>query len=215
MARPRKRSGEPDAQQRLVDALWLLLESNRLNDLTVGMVTAKAGCNRGTLYYHHADLDALVYSAIERELVGDGSVISAVYDLVLGTGTASPTALMDTPSFRRLGLAIEQGGIELVSAKIKDIVARMWQAALRPEGVPLQPATHMLLEYHISGVVALLARHTRSRAHGGLPQDDVSELLRRAASFLIDALGDAEGVSPEEALARLQTASRVSRAMLP
>ena len=73
----------------------------------------------------------------------------------------------------------------------------------------------MLLEYHISGVVALLARHTRSRAHGGLPQDDVSELLRRAASFLIDALGDAEGVSPEEALARLQTASRVSRAMLP
>ena len=44
----------------MIEAFWQLLENNQLHEISVGMIVAKAGCNRGTFYYHFADKDELL-----------------------------------------------------------------------------------------------------------------------------------------------------------
>ena len=88
-----------------------------MSELTVGTLCAQAGCNRGTFYYHFADLDALVYRAIEQELLGRDSVAAAVFGLLSGTGEAPLADMADERRMRRMGLLLEQGGTDLVTAR--------------------------------------------------------------------------------------------------
>ena len=60
MARPKK-SNQPSVRDRMIEAFWQLLEDNQLHEISVGMIVAKAGCNRGTFYYHFADKDADIF----------------------------------------------------------------------------------------------------------------------------------------------------------
>ena len=64
MARPKK-SNQPSVRDRMIEAFWQLLEDNQLHEISVGMIVAKAGCNRGTFYYHFADKDELMLAALK------------------------------------------------------------------------------------------------------------------------------------------------------
>ena len=54
---------------RLADALWELLGTRRLTEVSVGDVIEAAGVSRGSFYYHFSDLDHLVAWAISQELL--------------------------------------------------------------------------------------------------------------------------------------------------
>lgn len=68
MARPRKDSPGPSAEERLQAAFWELIEEQPLERMTVGDLTARAGCNRGTFYYYYDDMYEMLDAMIDRNL---------------------------------------------------------------------------------------------------------------------------------------------------
>ncbi|WP_449315930.1 TetR/AcrR family transcriptional regulator [Rubneribacter sp.] len=213
MGRPRKDANAPDAQQRLVGAFWLLLETSRVSELTVGTLCAQAGCNRGTFYYHFADLDALVYRAIEQELLGRDSVAAAVFGLLSGTGEAPLADMADERRMRRMGLLLEQGGTDLVTAKIKEVILGMWHAVLRPDGSPLSADARIILEFAASGMMGFLAHRLCACRAGAQAEDPSPWLMRHSSAFLLENLCRAEGLAEADVLARLETVARYSQVL--
>ncbi|WP_346688022.1 TetR family transcriptional regulator [Enteroscipio rubneri] len=66
MARPRRirpalRGGAP------AESVWELIEEQPLERMTVGDLTARAGCNRGTFYYYYDDMYEMLDVMIDRE----------------------------------------------------------------------------------------------------------------------------------------------------
>ena len=86
MARPCKDDLSQDGRQKLYDAFWSLLETHELRDLSVSMIVAKANCNRGTFYYHYRDLEVLINSVIEQDLVSGRRTIA---DALFGITTSN------------------------------------------------------------------------------------------------------------------------------
>lgn len=207
MSRPRKDQEAPHAQQKLIDAFWSLLEDNRLHELTVGVIAAEAQCNRGTFYYHFDDFDALVFRAIESELMGDGSIPNAIFDLLSGAGEDALTSIFAGRSMRRLSLMMKRGGMDMVEEKTKRVVINMWRTVLCPDGSELAPETRFIVEYMASGMLGILAFKSREDAEGRetpLPRRFMSEV----ATFAVGQISIAQDVAQEEIVARLHLLSR-------
>ena len=210
MGRPRKQADVPDARKRIIEAFWTLLEQARINELTVGMISAQAHCNRGSFYYHFDDMNDLVLSAVEEELLKDSMLINDIFQLLSGTGTLTFDDLIGEQRMRRLGLAIERGGTTMVTGKIKALIQELWQAALRPDGTPLSADSRCILEYASSGVIGLLLFKLRVGEYAHVTGPSVP-LMRDTSAFLLEKLSEAENIPQEDVLARLATAERISR----
>ncbi|MEI3232369.1 MAG: hypothetical protein V8S24_14735 [Gordonibacter pamelaeae] len=59
MVRPKYEAGQRAACERLEDAFWELLERHPVSEITVGMLCARAGCNRGTFYCASSGIEDL------------------------------------------------------------------------------------------------------------------------------------------------------------
>lgn len=210
MGRPRKDQGEPQARQKLIDAFWGLLEGNRLHELTVGVVAAEAQCSRGTFYYHFEDFDALVFSAIESELMGNGSIPDAIFDVLSGADDDALAELFAGKSMRRLSLIMKRGGMDVVEDKTKRVIVNLWRTVLCPDGSELAAETRFIVEYVASGMLGILAYRSREEAEGRevpLPRRFMSEV----ATFVLGQISIAQGIAQEEIVARLCMLNRFRR----
>lgn len=209
MGRPRKDGGEPEARQRLIDAFWTLLEANQLREITVGMITSEAKCNRGTFYYHFADMDALVSSAIESEFLGTRALSRDIFSLVAGMEEQLWDSFLIGERAARLSLVMEKGGSDIVNEKVKSVVVKMWRAILCTNGNDLAPATRLIIEYATSGMIGLLAANARGKEEE-LPAIMVeSGFLRENAVSTLSLISKAQGIPAEDVVARLQIASQL------
>lgn len=171
MARPRNDSAEPKVRDRLLEAFWHLLETHHLCDITVGMITEEARCNRGTFYYHYADIDALMHGAVASLLIGDHAVPRTIFELVAdaeASGLLTDTVL--DQRFHRFALIMQEAEMRRVDAAVKDAVRSLWRAALRPDGGELELETELVIEYTASGVLGLIAR--AAREEDGVARDE-------------------------------------------
>ncbi len=207
MARPRKDSGQPEAKQRLIDAFWTLLESNHLHDITVGMITAEAHCNRGTFYYHYADIDALVYNAL-RELLLDGSGVAAtIFEMLAGSDADGPllrAALDDR--FKRFSLIMHEGEMRRVDAMVQSIMTDMWQTTLCREGEQLTPEARLIVKHATSGMLSIMTCTESPEDHRAnlYPGSALRSYLREASLLTVACLCRAQGMAPREFADRLQ-----------
>jgi AcrR family transcriptional regulator len=131
----------PDARQQLFDAAERVLLRDGPSGLTSRAVTAEAGCAKGVLHRHFADLDAflaeLVLDRIGR--IGEQSVVlrqSAGTGTVADNLTGALIALFGYVALEIVGLVISRD----------DLRARLRQTT--PTGVPvLTEATAMIASY--------------------------------------------------------------------
>lgn len=203
MARPRKDSLVPDARFRMIEAFWTLMETNRLQDLTVSMISAEAGCNRGTFYYHYADMDALVTGAIETELLHDNMIPTCVSALI--SRTDEPIwELFPMKRLSRIRLIIDRGGMDLLASEIKSAVNRLWLTVLRPEGGELSNNTRLILEYVAGGLLGMIAYISRCDQSLEQAFPLVTSFRRDTMLMIVDYISKAEGISVDEILARLK-----------
>ena len=213
MARPRKDANTPEARQRIVDAFWELLEDNRLHDITVHMIVSKANCNRGTFYYHYADIDELVYKAIEREFYAEGGLPNQYFELISGDTEKAVRAMLESERIGRLGLAIRQGGLDLVEKKLKAVLVEFWKAVLCPNGEELAPRVRVAIEYNASGILSLIAFFM----HGDnlkYVEDDATaaaDFLREFALFMFDYIVRSQDLTEEEVIMRVRVANESAR----
>ena len=210
MGRPRKQQGVPDAKQRIVDAFWELLETHTLREMTVGMLVRRAGCNRGTFYYHYTDIDALVFSAVEAEMLRDKTMAVDLFNIASGTGDPASSSLLQGTRFERLSLIIRQGGSESVGAVIKSIIIDMWQAVLCEDECELKTESRVVIEYASSGLLGVIAYAGQLQEQG---QDIVLDIgiISKMAAATLETLSDIEGVSYDEIRTRLTVLNNLHR----
>lgn len=210
MARPKKDANIPDARQRLADSFWQLLEDNRLNEITVGVLTAKAGCNRGTFYYHYEDIEDLITYAIEEEVFKNNIIPNTIFNILTHTNQQMIGQIFGPNERRRLErlqLLIDKGGMDTVDVKVKEAIISMWEAILAPNGTGLNQETRLILEYTIGGTISLITYASRF----SMKLDDIlnsNMVLREFFPWTLSKICKAQGASEEEVLSRLSSIDR-------
>ena len=203
MARPRREAGTPEGRERLIAAFWSLLEKREITDITVGGIAEEASCNRGTFYYHFDSLDALIQAAIEAEILTERTFSHSILKTMISAEDDYSNSIWKERHFDHIGLLVKRGGLELVDATTKSVLIGFWTNALHPEGGELNPRTRYILEYSMSGVLGMI---TLAHSEGGRGMADFpTDFARHAARFVLAEIGDAEGISTEEIVQRMQS----------
>ncbi len=214
MSRPRKDSGLPEARQRLIDAFWELLQENYFHKITVGAVAERAGCNRGTFYYHFSDMEELAAFAIEYELMGENSIASTTFQLIMDVDTDE--VLCDPELFDRIWLLMGKGGSTMVEGKVKEIVSDVWRAVLCDGDDDLEVGTYLILEYAVSGLLGMLRYlgNSETGEHGAFPASIDSDFFHGNTQFLIGRISETQNIPYEEIVDRFATVSRLTNVPL-
>ena len=211
MARPRKDSRTPDARRRIIDAFWELLETNPLDKITVGMVANRAGCNRGTFYYHFSDMDALTLAAI-RELLDDTMLTRVIFALSTDAGEtiSEVSSLIEQDRDRyeqrieRFDLIMTAGEMHTIDAMTKRVVVDLWRQVLCRDEEELDPDAQLIIESNVSGTLSFIVSRCGS-------EDPLAEVSGTMASYIHDCtrnaihwISVAQDVPEEEMLRRLR-----------
>ena len=210
MARPKKTGSRPDARERIIEAFWGLLRENKLHEISIGMVVAKASCNRGTFYYHFEDKDALINAIINEEILGE-YLPQQIFSLSTNSGSASLSSILTSQRIDRLSLFVEQGGGALIENRTKSFILRMWETALCPDGGRLSDETRSIIEYCSSGMLGLISYLGSARTGNGTIPPAV--FLMENANLAIEHIRKAQGLSKEELDARLAIVTQMSSEM--
>ncbi|QOS67664.1 TetR family transcriptional regulator [Eggerthella guodeyinii] len=189
MARPRKDSPGPSAEERLQAAFWELIEEQPLERMTVGDLTARAGCNRGTFYYYYDDMYEMLDAMIDRNLPKQlpsfllqhftGEAPSADHDRELAVALRTFQPMID-----RLCLLLANASSPLVTRRVKGAVMELWAGEFAAGGeAALAGDARIVLEFVVSGILGLMAY----RAETGM-RVSVEEIAQVLAPALPDAL---------------------------
>ena len=215
MGRPRKDSQTVDAKQRLIDSFWTLLEQNKLHQITVGMIAQDAKCNRGTFYYHYADMNDLVLRAAEHEFVSSNGTLKKLFGLM--TGEDAQPGLAETKDcihIQRIALLVDQGGFDITFRSMRDFVLRLWTFILCPDGKQLKPEARVILEYTVCGLFGMFVSNLHSDQTGGIPATDSMERFAvENSQFLFAQICRAQGAPLSKASARLRMTDEIIKAM--
>lgn len=205
MARPKK-SNQPSVRDRMIEAFWQLLEDNQLHEISVRMIVAKAGCNRGTFYYHFADKDELMLAALSREVKG---LPNCIISVIAGDNPEAVLESMIEGHIPRLSLFMEQGGQTIVEKNLKSYVIRIWSTFLLPEGGELDLKSRLIIEYTASGIWGAIAYFSGEKREkiDTIPVD----FLMDAASVALDHVCAIQQVNKEELITRLKMYRQFSR----
>ena len=214
MARPRK-TDCVEARQRIMDGFWILLENHRLRDITIGMVVEQAQCNRGTFYYHYADMNDLLCAAIEHELIFERSIPEIIFDIAYNRETSPSRTIDESQQLYRLSLIMEQGGMDLVLAKAHTMVNGLWISVLAPDKGELPENVRIILEYYTTGMFGTILYRFSERRNGlqSLTCSEMDKFINASTRFAITQIAQAQNTTEEEIFARLRTASYLVQQM--
>lgn len=186
-------------KSKLADALWNLLATERLADISVGDVIETASVSRGSFYYHFADLDTLVRWALLRE-VFDSDRHGHPFFLL----ATRPVLPKETPelkrSISRVCLLLDRGGMDVVFDISFEALVDLWRRVLKPEVQELPNEVIAQLEYAVGGTVGMLARanvcdESKRRTSVAFIREQQFRMVRSLASVL--------HMSPSELMGRL------------
>ena len=206
MGRPKKDSGAPGARESIVEAFWNLLQDNQLHEVSIGMIAAASGYNRGTFYYHFVDKDTLVSAAVEEELA---DVPRNIFALISGVGADEGAVSLVDGHMGRLALFMDHGGRNIVERKVKDYLIGMWTALLTPQNGELEPATLIILEYMSSGMLGLVS--CLGMMGEGQNADFPADFLKAFSSLALDHICEIQGISRDEIVMRLRMLNQLSK----
>ena len=211
MARPKKEEGSTDACQRLADAFWNLLETNKVNEITVGNIAAKAGLNRGTFYYHFDDINDMITKIIKQEMFRDNFVPKVIFNIVTGIEAEYSEMIEEFVDgyCSKVGLLLEKGGSDLVSVKIKSILLEMWAALLCKTEENMHPSTRLLIEYSVSGILGLIVYIVRQENPKKLMMES-REFREALPNFFLSQIAREEGLTKDEILSRIMMMGRLT-----
>lgn len=210
MARPKKNLNTPEARQRMIDSFWELLEQYRLDQITVSMIVSRAGCNRGTFYYHFEDIEDLMDNALEEEILSDSNIIADCLNLLSGVDVEAASDVLTEDRLQHVFLAVRQGGAEMVSKSVKSVILDMWKTILCPDGGELEPDTRLILEYTISGMLGVLSYREEMLARGEEVHITL-DLISGLSSFMLSKISKAQGVPEEDIVTRLRILTQFSK----
>ena len=204
MARPKKNTDTTEARQRICDALWELLETHELRDVTVGMITAKADCNRGTFYYHFKGIDELLGEMIANDIMQKQLVADFIFRLSTGD-EAAVRDMLNGNLVHRLSIIVNHAGIELAFGKIFELLIDIWSSLLCSEGEKLKPEAQAIVLYYIGGILSLVAACPHEHMKNTQASEGILRFVLENARFVTNQIYTAQGLTEEIASERLKT----------
>lgn len=208
MSRPKKNSEVPGARQRIIDALWTLLETEHISQLGIKSIVAEAGCNRATFYYHFQSAYDLLEKAIVAELVEVGTLPLVIFSLTTQPAIRETFQRYMVPSVHRLNLAMKNGGSETVSNIVYEQVMGMWKKVLCVNGKELTPRSQAILRYGTNGILGLFCWEGLGD-EGNIVENMPFRFLERLAPAVVESLCEEQGVSLDVARARAAVITRL------
>ena len=208
MARPRKTADSPDARARICEALWELLEAHELRDITVGMITARAECNRGTFYYHFKDLDALLDAAISDDVMNKSMMAELIFRISTGD-EAAVREVLGSREFHRLSVVVNHAGVELAFGKVFESLVDIWRALLCPDGSELAPGAQAIVLYYVGGMMSMVASVSHEHLEELAESDQMPRFIMKNASFLVAEICAAQGVPAETISERIAAVTQL------
>lgn len=203
MARPKKDSPSPNVRSRMIDAFWTSLETYRIDEITVSMVTSLAACNRGSFYYHFKSIQELACAAFERDCINARSAAQAIYALVAGNHVAAVDVIFDDKRVQRMGLIGQRGGMQIAGEKTCAALNGAWLAIACAGGEPCSAGARGAIDFVNFG----LARFVNTSCHVEPERKDRAAsaiFLRDLAFFALQEIARFQNFSQDEAIARLK-----------
>lgn len=157
MARPKANSSIPSARDRIEDAFWEMLASTPFSQITVSAISAKAGVNHNTFYYHFSSIEDLAEKVFKENMLPELPTI--MLPVLSGVATEAGGALNPDKlsfHFRRARLYAASDS-SLLTGILRDSITRLWlDAAGIDESQLLQPERDQLA-FIFGGVVSMIA----------------------------------------------------------
>ncbi|MBC2888303.1 TetR/AcrR family transcriptional regulator [Gordonibacter massiliensis (ex Traore et al. 2017)] len=164
MARPKYREGELTARERLEDAFWELLAQHPVGEITVGMLCARAGCNRGTFYYHFEGIEDMAARVAAESLPNQ---IPALVRGYLADGAVSVD--FDEAAKRdveRLALLVGRHSSPELARTVKAALVKSRLDDLGIEWESLGAQGRVIVSFMADGLLGALAQHVEEGGEG-------------------------------------------------
>lgn len=172
MGRPRNDSEETPVELRIEEAFWHFVQERPIERITVGALTTRAACNRGTFYYYYDDVYDLLDTLIQKNVPVDiaPALISFMMEGLFdsegdeggGASEAVVARLLDVARSERgrldkLCLLLNSDAAPLVTRKLKAAAIGVWSDVFGIEAEKLPPDARIVFEFMIGGIMGLLA----------------------------------------------------------
>ena len=161
MARPSRNSGETPAEERIRQAFWDLLQEKPLEDISIGEVTKRAHCNRGTFYYYFTDKYDLLERVVHECL--PMSIPQLMLSIALDHGDMTyvyRAAEDNREAIDKLCILLNTSAAEDVRGHAREAVAALWREMLAIDVTDNADAT-ILFEFFVNGLLGVLAYRGR------------------------------------------------------
>lgn len=204
MARPRKSPDGMDARQRICDALWALLEDYELREITIGMVAATAGCNRGTFYYHFKDINDLLDAIIADDVMRPSVIAELIFRISAGDED-SVMRILSGEHMRKLSIVVNHAGIEVAFKKVFDMLVGIWSSVLCPEGGEIKPEAQAIVLYYTGGMLSMVSAVDPDDFENLAGDPHLARFVIANATFLVEEICRAQGLPKDVAQERIAT----------
>jgi len=161
MARPKRDSDIPSAKERLDASFWEMLAEMPFEKITIGSISARAGVNHNTFYYHYASLTDMAEEMIDATLILElpSRIIS-----MLSSGPITFTDVLPFDDdlqlrFKRLCLLVGSHSSAWIQDAIKERVFHAWADALGMGPDDFSREERILLTFAIGGLFSVLSEY--------------------------------------------------------
>ncbi|MDY5785058.1 TetR/AcrR family transcriptional regulator [Corynebacterium sp.] len=157
----------------LHEAFWRLLTQHPDKRISVAALTAEAGCNRGTFYYHFQDLEDF-YDDVLTEVINETTSATMV-GFISGTLTVETamTRIVDLePAVTQIGTLLNSSVSGHFRPRISETIALNWHRKLgiNPSQAGPQRA---VMEFTLGGILSMWA--WRARQDPPLPLESLAQ----------------------------------------
>lgn len=152
MARPRKDSDIPAANERMVEAFWNQLSRGCYADVTVTSITREVGCNRATFYYHFDSIDDLASYAVQRSVPRE--IITIVEKVLSGQLSSIQLDNHTRRAIERLCLLAGEHGSNALVGQLKSALQHTWARYFHLD--VSSPEMQAVITFMSSGIVGVL-----------------------------------------------------------
>ena len=162
-------------------AFWKLYVDRPISKITVRQITDAAGYNRGTFYLYYRDVYDLLES-IEDELLD--TLESLVHERILKDGrldlrgNAGFIVRLARDYAGYFSVLLGENGDPSFCTRFKEIIAPLVETCLPPEGSVLPEERDLLLEFYLSGLLAVVTAWLQDDR--GVPIDRFVQLVAGA-----------------------------------
>lgn len=162
MARPKADSNMPSARERIENAFWEMLASVPFSQITVSAISAKAGVNHNTFYYHFSSIEDLAVKVFEDNMMPElpQIMLPVLSDGQTQAGGSEEDSASDpaelSAHFHRARLYASSGSA-LLTGILRDSIMKLWLDAAGLEDSQLTQPDRDQLAFIFGGIVSMIA----------------------------------------------------------